>query len=61
MESHSFEEYMEALKKAGPKGRQNIIYRAINDPNLSISDFTKLSDYATEKDIHSIKNNEYTR
>ena len=38
----TFEDYQEALEGVGPKTRENILERAINDKNIELQDFLRL-------------------
>ena len=48
MRKFNFEDYRKALKGAGPITKKNILERAINDRNISSSDFEKLCKFAYE-------------
>lgn len=38
----TFEDYLEALEGVGPKTRENILERAIQDKNIEFEDFLRL-------------------
>lgn len=44
----TFNDYADALKDAGPKTTENLLQRAIKDPDISFEDVIKLEDLADE-------------
>ena len=46
----TFKDYADALKNAGPKTTENLLQRAIKDPDISFGDVIKLEDLADEKE-----------
>lgn len=46
MKSFTLAEYSEALRKCGPKGREYLLQRAIEDRALHFPDLVKLEDLA---------------
>ena len=46
MKSHTFAEYKEAMKDAGPKLLENLLDRAAEDPGIEFPQFVKLCDLA---------------
>lgn len=46
MKKFTFKDYKEALEGVGPKTRENILERAINDKNIEFQDFLRLCNLA---------------
>ena len=46
MKQFTFEDYREALEGVGPKTREHILERAIQDKNIEFEDFLRLCNLA---------------